>query len=203
MIKKRNCFNYGYILLALLLIAIAVCFFAFNNSLKYLAIAIGVLVIVFAAFLTVLTIADKNRQLKFFVKIVCAVAILASGIAVLVARDAVISVIIGILGLVMIIDGSFKLQTAATSKRYSAAGWWIVAVLSILIIAGGYVTVRFMVEDTPSTMIFMGCVLFIDAVGNIFSAFYLAKCEKLRNCEIAAAVKEELANQPKDTQDIY
>ena len=120
MLKKLSEFGWGYILMALLTTAIGVCFFAFKDSLSYLALAVGILVILLAAFLGLLALADKSRGASFFFKLVFAVVTLAAGVTTLIARDTAISVIIGIFGLVLIMDGSFKFHTAAMSKKIFA-----------------------------------------------------------------------------------
>lgn len=169
--------------------ALGVCFFVFKSSITYLAIAISIIVILFAAFFAVLAIADKNRRFAFFIKIVLAVSTLTTGVATLIARDAVINVLVGIFGLVLIMDGSFKLHTAAMSKRYSLVGWWIVAVISILTVAGGYITVRYLKLDDAPTLHLLGSTFIVDAIGNLFSAFYISGYEKRqtnlikKNCE--------------------
>jgi uncharacterized membrane protein HdeD (DUF308 family) len=205
MFKKLREFKWGYILLSILAFAVGVCFYAFKDTLSYLAIAIGIIVILFAAFFAVLAIADKNRQAAFFFKIAFSIAILAAGVTTLVARENAIDVIIGIIGLVLIIDGAFKLHTSAMSKRYSVFGWWFITVIAVLIIAGGYIITRFIHEVSQWVMYFMGTVLIIDAIGNFFSAFFIGSYEKRLTKEIKDEKVKELEAEPipLDKKEIY
>ena len=186
--------------MALLCTAIGACFFAFKDSLSYLAIAVGILVILLAAFLGLLALADKSRGASFFFKLVFAVVTLAAGVTTLIARDTAISVIIGIFGLVLIMDGSFKFHTAAMSKRYSLFGWWFIAILSVLIIAAGYITVRTLRENTPATMYFLGASLIGDSVANFFSAFYTGSYQRRHDKDIRSNVLAELKAKTKDEE---
>jgi hypothetical protein len=90
-------------------------------------------------------------------------------------------------------DAGFKFHTAAMSKRYNKFGWWFILALSALTAAGGYWMLKFTPSDILGISILLGITLAIDGVSNIFSAFYLASCEKSEEARIYLKAQEELA----------
>ena len=121
MAKKER--KFGYILIGLLLVLIGGCFVSFGNSLKALAISIGVILSVTAIVYGTLTIAKKGRGARFAFRIIFSIICLIAGITTAIFNDATVSVMVTVFSLLLIVDGSFKLNTAAMSKRYSVGGW--------------------------------------------------------------------------------
>ena len=70
MLERIKNIKWGYVVIGLLLCAIGICFIAFNNSLTWLAITIGIILAVFGTVFGVLNIASKKRDFSFAVKIV-------------------------------------------------------------------------------------------------------------------------------------
>ena len=194
-------FRWGYVLIALLDTALALLLFVFgHDALDYLAIAIGITVILAAAVLCASALAARERGFGFGLKIVLSVCLATSGIATLIARGGLIGAIISIIGLVMIIDGSFKLSTSADSKRYSHPAWWILLALSLLLIAGGYMTVRSSGFEGKLGYVLLGILLLADGVANLLSAFYLGFNGKRAESEIVDKYTAEALTEGEERQ---
>ena len=175
-IKK---FKWGYILLSLICAVIGVCMFVYNNnSLAALAITIGSIVVLSSIILAALSFADRNRGFSFAIKIVLSVVMLITGIVAIIVSDSTIDVLIGLFGLVFIIDGAYKFHTAAISHRYRKVFWWVLLSMAVILIAGGYATVRFLTIEFSVTVYILGAMFIIDAVANAISAFYNGLGEK-------------------------
>ena len=201
-IKKIKEFKWGYIFLAVLTAAISVCLFVFNNdSLDTLAITIGATVTVSAVILAALTLADKERGFRFGIKIALSVAMLICGISSMIARASVIDIIIGIFGLIIIIDGAFKFNTTALSKRTRAAFWYVLLALSATLIAGGYVTVRYLHHDNAISVYILGLLFLVDSIANFLSAFFLAHIDKVTEKEIIEKHEQALLEEPEKIED--
>ena len=178
-IEKIKNFRWGYILIAFVSALIGACFFIFNNaSLNALAISVGIAVIIGAIVLAFLSLASTVRGTSFGIKIVLSVAMLIAGLVVLIARDKTVNEMIGIFSLVMIIDGTNKLHTAAMSKRFKVWSWMFIMVLAVILIAGGYCTLRWLTVENSITVYILGSLFAIDSVANFFSAFYIGAYEK-------------------------
>ncbi len=192
LLKAIKEFRWGYVLLFFVTAGIAACFFAYNNrSLDALAIAIGVLLILGAVLIAVYALAAKERGFSFALKILFAVIALIAGVTTLIARADTINAIVSVLGLIMVIDGSFKFHTTAMSKRYKTWAWVVLLVLSVLLIAGGYVTIRYLTVEQAVTVYLLGALLALDALANLFTAFCLAAYERGQRREIRAEILGE------------
>ncbi len=194
MLKKLKSIKWGYILIGLTLIAIGVLFIAFSNALDYLAIAIGIVQLVFGIIYVALAISRTDRGVSFYFNIVFAATAIISGATTLIARANSIDIIASLISLLLILDAGFKFHTAAMSKRYNKFGWWFILALSALTAAGGYWMLKFTPSDILGISILLGITLAIDGVSNIFSAFYLASCEKSEEARIYLKAQEESAS---------
>lgn len=195
MLKKLKNIKWGYPVISILLSVIGVCFIAFNNSLTVLAISVGVILAAFGAVFGVITISGRRRSFYFAVKIVFAVMCLAAGITTAVFRENSTEVLISLFSLLLIVDGSFKLNTSAASKRYSVSGWWIMMIISVAIIGSAFA----LVERTPAkeslTTTLLGIIIIADAVANLLSVFWAMKNESAAKAEIYYDVSQEIKNQ--------
>ena len=189
-------FKWGYLALMLVSAVIGVCLLAFNNkSLEALAVTIGVIVALTGALFALNAFSKKERGGRFAVFMVLAVALLVSGITTIITKTTAMNVIVGIFGLVLILDGGYKFETTAISKRYRAAGWWIMLAIALALIVGGYMTVRRLTVDWSGTVYILGALFMIDALANLLSAFYLGYSERKNIEELRASIIEDIKRE--------
>jgi uncharacterized membrane protein HdeD (DUF308 family) len=192
MLEKIKNVKWGYIIIGLLLFAIGICFIAFNNSLKWLAIAIGVILSAFGTVFGVVTVANKKRGFSFAVKIIFSIICLASGIITAIFNENSVDILIAVFCLLLIVDGSFKLNTSAMAKRYSVWGWWIMLSVSVLVIASAFALAKYTPEKTSTATLLLGLTTIIDAVANLFSTVWASKYETAQKAEIYYEVHNSL-----------
>ena len=225
MLQKLKNFKWGYVILTLLIAAGGVCFIAFRETLSTIALIIGITLSLFATVFAIITIADKRRDVSFALKITFAVIALSGGIiTIVVHKSSAVEWLVAIFGLLLIIDGSFKLHTSAMSKRYRSVGWWLVLIPAILVIVGGFITIRYQLTGTSEEellkqqsliSVVLGVTMIIDAIGNLLSAFYISSYEKkMKNEHIKeytdslqaiteeSAVTEEVSAADEVTEDV-
>jgi uncharacterized membrane protein HdeD (DUF308 family) len=201
LLEKIKNFKWGYIFVFFINAIMAICLFSFNNaSLNALAIAIGVIVIIGAIILAFLTLASTVRGFSFGIKMSFSVLMLIAGIVTIIARDATINVMIGIFALAMIIDGSFKFHTAAMSKRFKLWCWVLLLVLSVILIAGGYIIIQWLTIENNITVDLLGVLFAIDSIANLFSAFYISAYEKRSEEQIKERVYSEIDDESKEAE---
>ena len=194
-IKAIKDFKWGYILLALLAISVGLCFIIFNDeSLNTAAIAIGIVVIIAAVAYALLALKGKKRGFAFFLKITFSVILLTSGISSIIAKDGAIEAIIASVGLLIIMDGSFKFNTTVLAWRNRAWIWWGLLVLSVILIFCGFITIRYLKAQTENVAILLGAFLMIDALANIFSPFMFGSIEKREENKLRERIIAELQN---------
>lgn len=187
MLEKLKSFGWGYILIAILLSLVGVSFVAFGNMLATLAVVIGIVLIIFGIVFGVLTLTRDSRGPIFALKVTFAVLAIVAGTVTAVLNDAAITVIADVLCLFLIVDGSFKLTTSITSKKYSVFGWWLMLVISVSTIISSFIVTKLMTAaaDRTALTVILGVIIIIDAVGNLISPFLIA----------GARAKEEMTRE--------
>lgn len=175
--QKIKNFKWGYLLFAILFTAAGLCFLSFpEDALKGVRIGIGVTAIVFAVAFIALTLANEERGFRFWAKMVLGgVAVICGGFMIFSPQGA-FSYLTFVAGIYLMIDGSFKLQTAILSKRYRSAVWWIMLVLAAASISFGTVLVRVrfdFAEELAKVSKIIGIALMIDGIQNLLSIGYL------------------------------
>lgn len=170
MIEKIKNIKWGYGLMALSAAIVGALVLSFNtNMMSGLAIAIGIVTILGAVAIAVHAIMNRSRSVGFFAKVALASSMLIAGIVMLCMREAVMGTIISVIGLLALLDGAFKLYETVTSGNSRNAFWWIMIGISVLIIACGYVTVRW--ADAEFAVFLLGGTLIACAVANLLALF--------------------------------
>lgn len=210
LLKKIKEFPWGYPLLALLLSGLGLCFFAGRPNgaeeegvLNAMAIAIGVLTVLYAAVFAFFTLTGRRRGLFFALKLVFAAAVFVAGILALIARDGTVAVILNVMGLLLIVDGSFKLNTAILTRQDVSRFWWLMLALSFLLIGGGFVLLLSLgglsglregsVPDKDWQYIALALLLFTEAFANFLTPFFLST----QGRHMYARIREEVLAEEK------
>ncbi len=185
MAKNKVGFGWGYLLIGLLLTIVGVAFMAFSNVLITLAVIIGVALIAFGVVYIAIAFSRQNRDFGFAVKLIVAIMCITAGIITIILRESAVLIMADIFCLLLIVDGAFKFQTAALSKRYKAFGWWFMLVLSVITIASAFIVSKIKTPDTEPGIItvIIGIIIIVDGIANFFTAFYEAYCERKRLTE--------------------
>ncbi len=191
MLGKIKSFRWGYILLFLMLAAIGVCFIAFQDTLPTLALVIGIILIIYGVFAGVIALADKKRGGKFAFRVTVALICVICGLVTAVLRESAVDILASLIGLFLVMDGSFKLHTAAMSKRYKLLSWWLMVVPAALVILGGFASLKLDRTEMVTLSWIIGITMIIDAVANFMSAFYVGGFEKRLVREIRQEINLE------------
>lgn len=195
--KKTNGeFSWGLLLFALLFIATGVCLVAFpEQALSKVILSIGIISVVFAIVTATLALAARKYDGTFFLRLLGAICALFAGIFLLVKRnDDALGLLSAFIGLIIIVDGSFKLHTSVLSRRYKVPMWWIMLIWATVCVAGGFYVVKFLpswAQNVRLVSIITGIVTILDGVQNFAAAFYSRSVEKRRKEEILASEKTE------------
>lgn len=178
--KSVASYSWGVLLFALLFLAAGICLIAFpGDALETAVLTISIITIVFGVVLILMALLDKKRQAKFFFFLLGGACALFAGIFLLIKRnDGAVLLLALFIGAVMMIDGSFKLHAAVSTKQFKNAVWWILLVLSLLTIAGGLFLIKWPPEDVKACSIMMGIFMILDAIQNVFITFYTPAVER-------------------------
>ena len=178
--KSVASYSWGVLLFALLFLAAGICLIAFpGDALETAVLTISIITIVFGVVLILMALLDKRRQAKFFFFLLGGACALFAGIFLLIKRnDGAVLLLALFIGAVMMIDGSFKLHAAVSTKQFKNAVWWILLVLSLLTIAGGLFLIKWPPEDVKACSVMMGIFMILDAIQNVFITFYTPAVER-------------------------
>ena len=188
LMKKIKEINWGYLWLALLIGGAGILILAYpNKTLDVVAITVGVVTLLLGAVQAIRVLSDKKRGFKFAVGIVAASVTVIAGVLCLILRDKVKEFIPSLVCLFLIIDASFKLQTVVRARQFKSKACWALMVLSIVTITLSFITIRLEGgEDVKKILILFGLSLVADALGNLFSFFFVGSVEKAEREKILA-----------------
>ena len=181
-------FRFGYLLLAILLCVSGFLIIVYpNESMTTVSYIIGAIALIGGILQVVKILADRHRGAKFTFSIITACVTIICAVAALIFPDAVMSVYPMIIGLFIIIDGAFKLQTVINSKRYNMRMWWFLLIIACVTIFGGFlcVRVRLTTENFRLFSFILGASLTVCGIQNFFSLFYLGKIVKRASAEFS------------------
>lgn len=102
------------------------------------------------------------------------------GLLMLVHPTSVVMLVPVIIGVFVILDGTFKLQTAYDAKRFGMGGWWGILLLAIVTCLGGLFLVINPFQGANALMILLGITLAVDGIQNLCVAVYTVKNYSVR-----------------------
>ena len=100
---------------------------------------------------------------------------LGAGILILLHPTNVVNVMPVIIGVFVLLDGSFKIQTARDAKIFGLHGWWGILVLAILTCLGGLFLIINPFSGAVALMILLGATLIMDGIQNLCVVAYTVK----------------------------
>ena len=193
LVKKIKTVNWGYLWLAALIGGAGILILAYpNKTLDVVAITIGVVTLLFGAVQAIRVLSDKRRGFRFAVGIVAASIAVIAGTLCLILRDQIKAFLPSLVCLFLIIDASFKLQTVARARQFKSKACWALMVLSIVTVALSFIVIRMEGGNVKTILVLFGLALMADALGNLFSFFFIGVVERAEKNRILA----ENAPQP-------
>ena len=162
---KRNS-----IMSAILLIALgAVILICPESHITLLALILGYILIVLAIVM-ILNFFSSNKSIMEYLKFTGALILGIVGICVLLFKDDILRVLAWLFGFLLILDGTRTLFHSFTyARRSERKGWWILTILSILLMIAGIALFANPWWNTPEklTKVIGGTVLFSSFVSAI------------------------------------
>ena len=187
LIKKIKSVNWGYLWLAALIGGAGILILAYpNKTLDVVAITIGVVTLLFGAVQAIRVLSDKRRGFRFAVGIVAASIAVIAGTLCLILRDQIKAFLPSLVCLFLIIDASFKLQTVARARQFKSKACWALMVLSIVTVALSFIVIRMEGGNVKTILVLFGLALMADALGNLFSFFFIGVVERAEKNRILA-----------------
>ena len=179
LIKKIKTINWGYLWLAVLIGGAGILILAYpGETLDVVAITVGVVTLLLGAVQAIRVLSDKKRGFKFAVGVIAASVTAIAGTLCLILRENVKEFIPSLVSLFLIIDAAFKLQTVVRARQFKSKACWALMVLSIVTIALSFIVIRMEGGAVKPILIMFGLSLIADALGNLFSFFFVGTIER-------------------------
>ena len=181
MFKAIKRFRWGNLLIAILLCVVGVCFIGYPlESMKTGSYIIGAFTTIGAIVQAVGILSNRKRGFGFAIRIITEILTIIAGAVCFIIPEQVARIYPMFIGLFIVIDGSFKLQTVISAKRYNLKMWWFLLIFSVLTIILGFLVIRIQVPEDSirGFTILLGAALFICGIGNFLSLFYFPKIIK-------------------------
>lgn len=174
---KRNS-----IMSAILLIALgAIIMICPNHYIGSLTLLFGYTLVV-VAIVMVLNFFSGKKSLMEYLKFSGALILGIVGICVLVFRSDIMRVLAWLFGFLLIVDGARTMVHSFTyARRSQRKGWWVLTILSLLLIAAGIVLFFNRWWDTPEMLMkVIGCAIFFSAIVSAIRLFWTWPLRKER-----------------------
>ena len=94
----------------------------------------------------------------------------AVGAIMLISPEKVTKFFSVMIGLFVMVDGVFKLQTAVDAKRFGLSNWWLILIGALLCVAFSLILIIHTDSGSGIMMILVGISLLIDGIQNLFNA---------------------------------
>lgn len=171
---KRAKWAYMAVSAALIVLGIVLIVYP-ELSAATLCVLLGVTLAIFGCVKLVGYFSRDIFRLAFQFDLALGVFTLAAGILLIVHPANVVVVMPVVIGVFILIDGAFKLQTALDAKHFGLRRWWTVLILAILSGVCGLFLVIDPFAGRTALTILLGATLIVDGMQNFCTAAYTVK----------------------------
>ena len=155
----------AYTVMTICLIALgAALLFSPQLGLRTLCVVYGVFLIVYGVTKLSGYFAKDLFQLAFQFDLALGIVSIVLGIIIIKKTEYIIEILSTAIGIFMLVDGAFKIQTAVEAKRFGIERWWLILVMSfvgILLLVTPFETAGMIVR-------LIGLNLSLDGILNLF-----------------------------------
>lgn len=165
-----------YIICSVLLCAIGVLLICCPNlSAQLLSTILGIVCLVYGIQKVLGYFSKDPYRLAFQFDLALGIFAGFIGAILLLHPGRVLSLVAFIVGLFMLVESVFKIQTAVDAKRFGLAKWWLILLGALLTLALGVFLLFDPFEGGTLLMTFVGISLVADGIQNLFNAFYTVR----------------------------
>ena len=186
--SKQKDHHVGYLLLAVVLIALGLLLLLYPaESIKTIGYIIASAALIFGLLCLIHTLSGLRRGIRFALSMLGSISTIICAAVLFFTVENSFATFVSIIGLLIVVDASFKLQTVVLSHRYGQKTYWILLAIACIAIFGGFLCIRTAFEDARALARLLGLTLIVSGLGNLLSTFYLPS---FRRHEIAPAPVE-------------
>ena len=101
-----------------------------------------------------------------------------AGLVMLLRSEHVIAFLPVLIGIFILVDGVFKLQTAVDAYRFGLSGWWLILIGSVICAVLGILLITDPFYGSEALTVLVGIGIAADGIQNLFNAAYTVKIIK-------------------------
>lgn len=174
----KNFKNMYSILTICLILVGAVLLIAPGNALDVVCIIFGIYMIIYGAVKIMGYFAKDAYQLAFQFDLALGIVIAIVGIVFVCRTARVVQLLSTCIGIVMLVDATFKIQTSIDSKRFGISRWWLMLILAVIVAAIGILLILMPGETTRLMVRLIGLNLCMDGILNLVIVIDTVKTDK-------------------------
>lgn len=175
----------AYSIISVGLILMGLCFTFFPEiSALTMCYCIGAVSIVFGIIKLMGYFSNDVYRLAFQFDLSLGIFMIVLGAVEVIRPRALIGLLPFMLGILVLVDGLFKIQTALDSKKFGLKKWWISLAFGIIAGIVGIFLILDPFEGNKILTILLGLTLVIDGVQNLWMVFYTVRSRKAKDNDI-------------------
>lgn len=175
----KTAFNIGYYITSAALCALGIFLIACPQIMAaFLGIIFGIMLIIFGAVRLGSYFSKPAVRSVFQFDFASGLILLALGIVILTSPESLMSFICITMGIFLLTDGIFKVQTALDSRRLGIGKWQVILVFAIITVIFGLTLMFRPGYGTDLLITLLGISLLSEGILNFITAFIAAKAMK-------------------------
>ena len=146
-----------------------ICLIALGAALLFAPqLGLRTLCVVYGVFLIVYGVTKDLFQLAFQFDLALGIVSIVLGIIIIKKTEYIIEILSTAIGIFMLVDGAFKIQTAVEAKRFGIENWWLILVMSFVVAFVGILLLVTPFETAGMIVRLIGLNLSLDGILNLF-----------------------------------
>jgi uncharacterized membrane protein HdeD (DUF308 family) len=169
--------KWAYVVISVFLMALGICTFIWPEiTAGTICSAMGAAAIVFGIIRIITYFMREVRGVALNYDFSIGALAVVAGIILLITKSRVVDLLQIVIGVYLVVDSVFKLQTALDAKRLGVSGWWISLILTAACLALGIVLI--VKIGSNLLMVLIGAALIADGLQNLFLVIFSAAAAK-------------------------
>ena len=149
-----------------------------HSSAIFLCRLMGVLAVICGAAKIFGYISYDIYNLAFQFDLSLGIFAIIAGLVMLLRSEHVIAFLPVLIGIFILVDGVFKLQTAVDAYRFGLSGWWLFLIGSVICAILGILLITDPFYGSEALTVLVGIGIAADGIQNLFNAAYTVKIIK-------------------------
>ncbi len=168
---KTGCIAMSAILCALGIVLIATP----ELSMRWIGVIVGIVLIVFGAVRLTGYFSRDLYRLAFQFDLAFGILQIVLGAVVLMHTEHILSLLCMVLGVAVLADGLFKVQTALDARRFGLKTWWLILALALFAVAAGLALVLHPAQSVRLLTVLLGVSLLTEGILSLSVALCAVK----------------------------